>query len=170
MILISGRLGIVQTEVEAVLALLWREQHDKVVGDKRFPISILQHQTGGMWNGQNSADAKETLGKVLTIQVIMVTIATTVTMAWSPIMVILVTMVINIIIIIGIIIITSRSPLQLIGSIITMQCIVGCHFPQLVNPPPPFPITIFCHWGVPKNFLDAIASPSSGSVGQSVSQ
>ena len=29
-ILISGRLGIVQSEVEAVLALLWREQHEKV--------------------------------------------------------------------------------------------------------------------------------------------
>ena len=28
--LISGRLGIVQSEVEAVLALLWREQHEKV--------------------------------------------------------------------------------------------------------------------------------------------
>ena len=26
----SGRLGIVQSEVEAVLALLWREQHEKV--------------------------------------------------------------------------------------------------------------------------------------------
>ena len=34
-ILISGRLGIVQTEVEAVLALLWREEHDKVGKDFR---------------------------------------------------------------------------------------------------------------------------------------
>ena len=30
MTITSGRLGIVQSEVEAVLALLWREQHDKV--------------------------------------------------------------------------------------------------------------------------------------------
>ena len=30
LMLISGRLGIVQSEVEAVLALLWREQHNKV--------------------------------------------------------------------------------------------------------------------------------------------
>ena len=38
MAMTSGRLGIVQSEVEAVLALLWREQHQKVT---TLPKTIL---------------------------------------------------------------------------------------------------------------------------------
>ena len=42
MTITSGRLGIVQSEVEAVLALLWREQYDKVtVAKKHLNLNLL---------------------------------------------------------------------------------------------------------------------------------